>query len=72
MRNLMLMRLLFQIKKLMSSTQELKALDEYVRRQLRTFLKQKQKMNEEPTQLNPRGEEEASDSLSSSSEDEPL
>ena len=41
-------------------------------KQLGTFMEQKQKMHEEPTRLSHEGEEEASNPLSSSSEDEPV
>jgi len=56
-----------------SSNQELKAQNEYLRKQLGTFLKQKQKMNEEPVYSAPRGQEQVfSHTLDSSSEEEQL
>jgi len=56
-----------------SSNQELKAQNEYLWKQLGTFLKQKQKMNEEPVYYAPRGQEQLfSHTLDSSSEEEPL
>jgi len=56
-----------------SSNQELKAQNEYLRRQLGTFLKQKQKMNEEPVYSAPRGQEQVfNHTFDSSSEEEPL
>ena len=53
--------------------QETQAQNEYLQKQLGSFLKQKQKMNEEPLQSEPRRQEEVSSgNLDSSSEDEPL
>ena len=54
------------------SKQELRVQNEYLRRQLATFLKQKQKINEEPTRFDQREEDEANNPLSSSNEDEPV
>jgi len=58
-------------KELKSSNEELRAENEYLRKQLGTFLKQKQKVNEEPTWFGYIEEEEASNPLCSSTEDEP-
>jgi len=56
-----------------SSNQELKAQNEYVRKQLGTFLKQKQKLNEEPSYSAPHGREQVfSHNLESSSDKESL
>ena len=60
-------------QELKSSNQELKAQNEYLLKQLGTFLKQKQKMCEEPNQSEPQRQEQVfSHTLDSSSEDEPL
>jgi len=60
-------------QELKSSNQGLKAQNEYLRKQLGTFLKQKQKMNEEPIYSNPRRQEQVfSYTLDSSSDEEPL
>jgi len=53
--------------------QETKVQNEYLRKQLGEFLKQKQKINEEPLQSEPRKQEQVfSQNLDTSSEDEPL
>ena len=53
--------------------QETKAQNEYLRNQLGAVLKQKQKVNEEPLQSEPRRQEQVfSHNMDSSSEDEPL
>ena len=53
--------------------QETKAQNEYLRKQLGAFLKQKQKVNEEPLQSEPRRQEQVfSHNLDSFYEDEPL
>jgi len=53
--------------------QETKAQNEFLRRQLGTVLKQKQKMNEETLQSEPRRQEQVfSHEVDSSSEDEPI
>ena len=58
---------------LRSSNQELKAQNDYLRKQLGMFLKQKQKMCEEPIHSeSPRQEQVFSHTLDSSSKDEPL
>jgi len=60
-------------QELKSSNQELKAQNEYVRKQLGTFLKQKQKLNEEPSYAAPQGREQVfSHNLESSSDEEPF
>jgi len=53
------------------SNQELKAQDEYLRKQLGTFLKQEPKINKEAIWFSQIEEEEASNPSSSSSKDEP-
>ena len=59
-------------QELKSSNQELKAQNEYLRKQLGTFLKQKQKLNEEPSYSAPHNQEQAfSHNLESSSDEEP-
>ena len=69
-RNELLMR---KINEDAQRDQELKAQNEYLRKQLGAFLKQKQKMHEEPHQSDfGRQEQVASHSLDSSSEDESL
>jgi len=53
--------------------QETKAQNEYLRKQLGAFLKQKQQANEEPLQSNSKRQEQVfSHNLDSFSEDEPL
>jgi len=59
------------IQELKSSNKQLKAQNEYLRKELGTFLKLKQKINKEPTRFDAREEAEASNPMSSSSEDEP-
>ena len=63
-------------KKIQEDTQrnqETKAQNEFLRRQLGTVLKQKQKMNEETLQSEPRRQEQVfSHEVDSSSEDEPI
>ena len=60
-------------QELKSSNQELKAQNDYLRRQLGMFLKQKQKMCEEPSYSESQRQEQVfSHTLDSSSEDEPL
>jgi len=60
-------------QELKSSNQELKAKNEYLCKQLGTFLKQKQKMCEEPVQSERRRQEQVfNHTLHSSSEDEPV
>ena len=60
-------------QELKSSNQELKAQNEYLRKQLGTFLKQKQKFNEEPSHsASQRREQVFSHNFESSSEEEPL
>jgi len=55
------------------SDQETKAQNEYLRKQLGAFLKQKEKVNNEPLQFEPRRQENVfSHIVYSSSEDEPL
>jgi len=52
--------------------QETKAQNEYLRKQLGAFVKQKQQANEEPLQSNSKRQEQVSSyTLDSSSEDEP-
>jgi len=56
-----------------SSNQELTAQNEYLRKQLGTFLKQKQKMNEESVYSDQRGQGQVfSHTLDSSNDEEPL
>ena len=53
--------------------QETQAQNKYLRKQLGSFLKQKQKVNEETYQSEPRRQEQVfSHNIDSSSEDEPL
>jgi len=60
-------------QELKSSNQELKAQNEYLRKQLGTFLKQKQKLNEEPSYSAPQGREQVfSHNLECLSDEEPL
>ena len=60
-------------QELKSYNQDLKAQSEYLRKQLGAFLKQKQKMCEEPLQSEPRRQEQVfSHALDSSSKDEPI
>ena len=59
-------------QELKSSNQELRAQNEYLRKQLGIFIKQKQKMNEEPTYSDPRQQEQGfRHTLDSSSDEEP-
>ena len=56
-----------------SSNQELKAQNEYLHKQLGTFLKQKQKLNKELSYSAQQGQEKVfSHNLESSSDEEPL
>jgi len=60
-------------QELKSSNQELKTQNEYLCKQLGTFLKQKQKLNEEPPYSAPQSREQAfSHNLESSSDEEPM
>ena len=64
------------MKKINEDTQhdeETKAQNKYLRKQLGAFLKQKQKVNEEPLQSQPKRQEQVfRQNANSSSEDEPL
>jgi len=60
-------------QELKSLNQELKAQNEYLHKQLGTFLKQKQKLNEEPSNSASQGREQVfSHNLESSSDEEPF
>jgi len=60
-------------QELKSSNQELKAQNEYLHKQLGSFLKQKQKLNEEPSHSASQGREKVfSHNLESLSDEEPF
>ena len=61
------------MRKIHEGNQETQAQNEYLRRQLGSFLKQKQKVNEETLQSEPRRQEQVySHDIDSSTKDEPL